>query len=236
MKKIIALLLLICTLVTIVSCGNKQDENLKKFDDMFASSAPTRAETVVKQKFNNSPELTSVFTLTTGTVDGKTASILVRQVETLNKVDSSNTNYIKTDVSTNWYYEGMGTSTDKGASWNPDGKNFAPKPGTLSMNLKDEYMEKIEYSSDSSSETIVLRVSAENSAKVLANFIESAEDFHYETRITVVAAGERVSSVTIKYIIDEHMIGEDENAIEISDTEVTITVNYSYDIQAITFE
>ncbi|MBQ9070861.1 MAG: hypothetical protein IJY23_05895 [Clostridia bacterium] len=235
MKKIIAVLLLICSFLTVVSCS-KKDENLERFDEMFASSAPTKAVTVVNQTFNDYVELNSVFTLTTGTVNGKTATTMVSEVQTLNKVDSGKTNYINTQVTNNWYYEGKGTSTDKGVSWNADGKDFAPKPGTLSMNLKVDYMDSVNYFSDATSETIVLEVSAENASKVLENFIDSETDFEYDVTITVVAAGERISSVVIEYVIDEHLIGEDENAIEVEDTEFVITVNYSYDIQAVTFE
>ena len=236
MKKIIAIVLVLCCMLSAVSCNKKKnDENLEKFDDMFASSAPTRAETVVTQKFNNGIELKSVIVLTTGTVDGKIATTLESEVQTLSKIDASTLNYITTTKTTNWYYEGLGTSTDKGKNWKADGTDFAPKSGTLAMNLLEEYMDSITYSSDETSEKIVIKVSAENSAKVLQNFI-GEEEFNYDVTITVVSAGERITSVLIEYVVDEHMIGDESNLVEISDVVTTIKVDYSYDIQAVTFE
>ena len=253
MKKIIVLLLVVCCLFTAVSCDKEDgsgalddikdvfgkeeptDSNLLKFNDMFASSAPTKAETVVSQKFNNNVELKSKFVLTTGTVDGKIATTLVSEIQTLSDIAGGTLNHISTNTSYNWYYEGMGTSTDRGRNWNAEGKDFAPKSGTLEMDLRDEYIADMSYTSDNASETLVIFVEAENTSKVLANFLGD-EALEYDVKITVVAAGERITSVLIEYVIDEHLLGDDGSIVEISDTEVAIEVNYSYDIQAVTLE
>ena len=238
MKKILALFLVLACALSVVSCNQKQEpaeENLQKFSDMFASSIPTKAVTVVTQEFNDSVELESVYTLTTGTVDGKTATTLVSSVQTLSDIQSGTLSYTTTKVTNEWYYEGMGTSTNKGKTWDPEGKNFAPVAGSLKMNLHQDYIAYYDYKVNGNTETLILQVYEENSAEVLKDFLNVDQDFAYETIITIVAAGERISSIDIEYLVYEHEVGTMENYVEVSDMYITIHVDYSYDIQAINF-
>lgn len=239
MKKILAILLVLACLFSVASCNKKQEaaeENLQKFSNMFASSVPTQAVTVVTQEFNNGVALESNYTLTTGTVDGKTASTLVSSVQTLSDITEGTLNYKTTKVTNEWYYEGFGTSTNKGKSWNAEGTNFAPVAGSLGMNLHQDYIAYYDYKVEGNTETLILEVYEENSYEVLKNFLGVDQNFEYYTIITIVAAGERISSVEIEYLVYEHEVGTMENYVEVSDMYITIHVDYSYDIQDINFD
>ncbi len=240
MKKILALILIAVSLLSVVSCkntGNGNDKNsnetLAKFEEYFASSIPTKSETDITYAYPGM-EATGNIVLVTGTVDGKTATMLTRRVDTLRDLEDLNLRPFKNLAKNLWYLEGQGTSDNKGRTWDENGKNFAPVEGSISLNLKEEYFSEIKYNEETN--ILILNVPAANAKTVLSKFIDSSTSFEYDTVITIVAAGGRIASIKIDYVIEEEEFGDIGNEVVIEEAKMTIKTSYSYDIQDISFE
>ena len=95
----------------------------------------------------------------------------------------------------------------------------------------------MEFFKDGVNETLVLTVAEdldeENGylKKVFGKYIPKEQPFGYETKITITAAGGRISKIVIESLDYEHFIGDEYDPIEISDTTIKIDVSYYYDIQ-----
>ena len=217
MKKIIAILLLICCAFSVVSCKKKNTDNdvnkesagdLEKFTAMFASSAPTKSETTITERVN-SQTLTSTITLTSGVLkDGSDVAKLVSVISTLNDIENEkgSLDYISSEESQIWYHEGKGVSENKGRYWDKEGENFAPKAGDIYLDLQTKYFETVNYTEEGETQTLVLTIAADKEGKngyakkVLGSFIPSSMEFGYKTQITIVAAADRISRVTVEFI------------------------------------
>jgi len=235
MKKILALILVVCALFSFASCGlNKGDDSdapeideVARFSDMLAVSVPTSSSVVVTQVVNDMT-IESVFTLQTGTVSGKKAAVYENTVNTLGNVEDRVLNLLKTREETVWYLEGYGTSTNKGRRWTADGKDFSPKAGSLSMDLQSGYIQSYDYSKNGALETLVITMTADNATKALSNFLDGNQKIKQNVTVTITAAAERISSITIEYIVPEDNLGTDAAPIWVYDMEMTIAATYSY--------
>lgn len=236
MKKILSILLLVACVFSVASCNKNKGGSgfsLANYETYFASSVPTKAVTKVSQTISTTT-LESVTTLTTGSLaDGTKASVYESNVQTFNDIESLELNYIKEKKTVKWYCEGKGISTNKGRTWDAEGLDFANGP--IYINLDSElYDGNISY--DNATDTLVLGVSAENSATALASFLEDGQKFEYDSTITIAASGGRISSIKVEYSVDPYDIGDDiANMIEIEEIKVVIEASYSYDYQTINF-
>ena len=250
MKKILALLLIICCCLAVVSCKDKTGDgenaastsDLNRFTEMFASSVPTKSVVTSTIKAN-SQEIVSVYTLTTGMIAGKTASILESRETKLSEADNDQGNLdpFEETITKQIYLEGQGVRIDKngskGRTWDDTRGDFAAKEGSISLDLNKKYFETMEFFKDGTNETLVLTVAEdldeENGylKKVFGKYIPKEQPFGYETKITITAAGGRISNIVIESLDYEHVIGDEYDPIEISDTTIKIEVSYSYDIQ-----
>ena len=249
MKKILALLLIICCCFAVVACvedgpageNAASDDDLERFTAMFESSSPTKSVTV-STVTANSQELRSVYTLTTGIIAGKTASIFESVVTKLSDAENTEGSLDPLDqtVTKQIYLEGQGTRIDKNGSkgkWNAEGVNFAAEEGDISLDLNKKYFETMEYYKNGTNETLVLTIAEDlegvngYAKKVFKKYIPQEQTYGYETKITITAAGGRISNILIESIDYEHFIGDDYDATSISDVIIEIDVSYSYDIQ-----
>ncbi len=235
MKKILAIILVLACVFSVVSCKKKNPEStyLTEYTEYLASSAPTKSETHIKQTYSTLVLESSVM-ITTGTIDGKTASILQSKVQTLESLDELTLNHISEKTTTHWYLEGKGLSTNKGRKWDETGKNFAPTQGSIVLDLSEDNFSEIAYNEETG--VLVLTVPAANSKKVLADFVPESQDFAHDTVITLSAAGGRISSIKIEYTVESYDIGDIGNEVEFVGMTVVIEANYSYDIQDISFD
>lgn len=245
MKKIFAILLVVACMFSVASCSlfgpkdpvdqvSNERADITLFNQMLKESVPTKAVTVVEQKLGRTT-YESTYTLTTGTVGGKTATTLVSQVQSLRALDEGvTTDSVVTKTEYLWYLEGQGVSTNRGKKWDAEGTNFAPKAGTLSFNLKGENFEEIEY--DEESTTLYLTVTADKASEVLKNFLAPEQVFEYDAFITIAAAGGRIVSITVEYTIPADVIGDIDNLIDVEEIEVVIETTYSYGLQEIVMD
>lgn len=240
MKKIIAILLVIVCMFSVASCSlfgkDEEDETtnpaLKLYKDMLATSVPTQSVTVVEHTLGKT-KFESTYTLTTGMVDGKAATTLVSEVQSLNDVTSNDLDHIVTTVTKEWYLEGKGTKVNNKA-WNEEGKNFAPVAGSLWFNLKEENFSEISY--DEAASTLVLTIPADKASTVLGYYIGSEDEFEYDATLTIVAAGGRIVNIKIEYTIDATTVGDIDSQIDIDEIDVVIEATYSYGLQEINMD
>ena len=221
-------------MLSVVSCGKigKKDDvsagpEVEKFERMLAESVPTSSNTVVTHEINDAL-IVNNFSVVTGTVSGKKAAVYTSSVSTPSEVEDRVLQYLSTKNETVWYLEGYGTSTNKGASWKENGKDFSPVEGSLAIDLSGKYIKSHEYSQDGAIETLKVTMTAENATLALANFLDAKQTIKYDVVITITAAAERISSITIKYTIPEHDIGTEDAPVFFEDVNITIKANYSY--------
>lgn len=244
MKKIIALMLALCCVFAVVSCGGTQydDETSAKVAEisaMFSTSVPTKTVTTTVHTVG-STILTSTSTLTTGMLNSKTVSVYVNNTEELAQVSNS-LDPINRKTETLWYMQGKGTSSDKGATWDPEGTDFAPTAGAIKLNLTVA-AESVVYDADSS--TLEMVFSAANATTVVKRYLGKDQKIESELKVTVVTSGGSVSSIKLEYEIPEHTItvegveNEDGSAatVTIQKTTVVITAVYEYDLQDVTLD
>ena len=240
MKKILALILVMCTLFSFAACGGNSDDgadsdanestsNVSRFSEMLATSVPTSSNVLVTQVVNDIT-LESSFSLQTGTVGGKKAAVYTNTVRTLGNVEDRDLALFRDKEETMWYLEGYGTSANKGKRWIKDGEDFSPKEGSLAIDLQSNYIKSQSYSKEGSLETLVVVMTAANATKALSNFLDKNQKIRHEVTVTITAAAERVSSITISYVVPEDNLGTESEPIWYYDIPVTIEANYSYKI------
>lgn len=253
MKKLLALLLALCCVFAVISCGDDKDGNtdntqqpeaktdLEKFTEMLATSVPTQSVAVATEKYYNL-SLVSTYTLTSGTYvdeeDGvsKKATTLISVVQTLQDAASGYVDPIKSTTTREWYIEGKGTYKNRRLV-DEDGVDFAPVAGSLSLDLSEEHLSSHEYNAETGKMVIVVK--AESAATVLASFIKKGYEFEEDVTITIVAAGDRISKIDINYIIPEHDAGDEDNEdtmVAVGDIEVSISTSYYYNTQEINLD
>lgn len=240
MKKLLAILLAVCCLFTVVSCGKDDtqepdntpttDTVLERFSSMLAASVPTRAEVTATEQMEK-VELVSTHVLTTGlNQDGKRATYLESKVQTLQDAESGYVSHIKTTTTKEWYIEGMGRYKNNRLV-DKEGVDFAPVAGSLAINL-DTNLFEYEYTEET--DTLVLYVDYENSAAVMGNMLAEDQEFEYDLVVTIIAAGGRISQIDVAYTIEAHDVGDDDEIIvEIGDMDVLISSVYYYNTQSL---
>ena len=238
MKKIIAIAMIICCLFAVVSCGNGLGKDInaqiEAIEAMSAASIPNKAETTTTMYVGDERTIVNVVTLVAGTVDGKKASALTSVDREFSDVSGA-TQLVGEKTSYRWFVEGLGTCENKSGNWNEEGEDFAPSEGYIDFDFKAEYIASSEYNDED--KTLTLKINKENVAAFLGSF--AAEDFEAtsEATVKITTSAGRILSVDIKYVIPERdvYIDEDEeDAVSIPETIVSIKAVYSYDYEPIT--
>jgi len=220
--------------------GQTNTDVISNYKNMYAASVPTKSVTTITEAYEKNT-LVSVHSLTTGQIDGKVATRLDSTVQTLNDVslDDANKltlNPIRTQKSSQWYYEGKGVSYNSGKTWDENGVNFAPVAGSISINLDESNFKSVNHTVEGGVETLVLEVDADKMDVVLSNFMYEGQTFGYDATVTIVSAGGRISSILIEYVVEQYEIGEMDTEVVISEINMSIRVDYSYDLQDISFD
>lgn len=250
MKRILAILLVIACIFSVCACNNNETpdnggsgnngntdgvktnaEILAMYSDLLAVSVPTKSEVVTTEKFGRNL-LKNTVTLTSGEVDGKKSAYLVINEQKFNSLDSRELSLIDENTETQWYLEGSGISTNNGRTWKADGKDFSQVAGSLRLGLDEANFTSITF--DEATMTLTLEASYETAADVLSAYIPKSFEYEYDTVITIVAAGGRISKIKVEYVIEEEDIGEIGSSVTLEETTVVIDASYYYDIYDIT--
>lgn len=240
MKKIFALLLIVSCIFACVSCGDDTEEtapvktNVQIVDEIMKSSVPTKAVVTSRQETRYF-ELESKYTLETGIVDGLRTTQIISEEQSLANIESGSYNNISTKKTSEWYIEGKGYYLNSRSN-DPEAAFYAPEPGFIAINLSEELLDYHEYNAETG--TLYAEVSWKNSNAVLGGMFsaEDGEPFEYDTYITIVTAGGRISELTITYVIEEHDVGDFDNSVTIGEMTVTVSAIYYYNTQQITLK
>ena len=247
MKKIISLLLALVLLLTALtaftSCSGVSKDatvQMRHINAMFETLVPTESVTTTTQKIG-SLTLTSVATLTVGTLDGSKGATYINEYEQLAPLDgSTNASLVQPKVQKLWYVEGKGLCKNGNGKWIADGEDFRPKAGDVKISLTANMLDTAEY--DAASETFVATMDKDNANKLLSKFLPEEQEISSGLTMTVVTAGGRVTVLKLEYTEPSHdiFIGEEgeekteKNVVTIPEALVTVEIHYSYDAKVIT--
>ena len=231
MKKIIVLMLTVALCVAaLTSCQYldmlKGDSTLDDVAAMYNMSAPTKVVATTEQNFG-SYELNCSYEIVTGYVDNSRASVYTVTTEELRTVEEGGKteevkDMIKTTTKKTEAIEGFGSRTN-GGDWNPEGDVWTIGRGRMAINLEESALTNVVYENN----TLTFVVPVANVATV---FGESyAANIASDVEVTIVNDGAVVTSVNLHY----YLAGDGANLPE---TEMTVKVVYTYDLERITIE
>ena len=231
MKKIIVLMLTVALCVAaLTSCQYldmfKGDSTLDDVAAMYNMSAPTKVLATTEQNFG-SYELNCSYEIVTGYVDNSRASVYTVTTEELRTVEEGGKteevkDMIKTTTKKTEAIEGFGSRTN-GGDWNPEGDVWTIGRGRMAINLEESALTNVVYENN----TLTFVVPVANVATV---FGESyAANIASDVEVTIVNDGAVVTSVELHY----YLVGDGANLPE---TEMTVKVVYTYDLERITIE
>ena len=234
MKKIIALILALCCVFAIVSCdgGEEQTSGVAEFERLYSASEPTKVVT------NQTTAIGNVFLkgssiLVTGALNnGDVATVYTESYETLQSVQSGAGDVItpimgEPITSSREYVEGKGVRYDGGA-WDETGLNFAPKAGSIAINLDETKLKDCIYNDSGDVKTLTFTVEAKNASSV---FGEWASEITSDVSVIITANVAVVTGITVSYT--EDIVSDDED-IEYPAANITISTVYTYDVEEIT--
>ena len=212
--------------------GNEQGDGIEIFKNLYSVSEPTKV-VVSQTTVVGSVTLKGSSTLATGALnDGRTATVYTYNYEVLQSVQDGAGDVITPIMGepvsgSREYVEGKGERYD-GGSWDETGMNFAPKAGSIAINLDASKLKNCTYTSDGALQTLSFTVEAANVADV---FGSDASEIASDVNVVITANVAVVTGITISYT--EEIVSEDED-ITYPEAEVTITTVYTYGIEEIT--
>ena len=228
MKKIIALILaVVLCAAALTSCDMlfpKEDTTLSDVTRMYNMSAPTKVVATTEQKFA-SYELNCSYEIVTGYVDNSLASVYTVTTEELRTIeDGGNTDevkdLIKSTTKKTEAIEGFGSRTN-GGEWNPDGDVWTIGRGRMAINLAEDALVNVVYENH----TLTFTVPVANVATVFGE--EYSKDMSSDVQVKIVDDGAVVTSIELHY----NLAGDGDNLAE---SEMTVKVVYTYDLERIT--
>lgn len=230
MKKIIAIILAITCAFALFSCGDDEIEaSVASVNEMYENSAPTKAY-ITTVKAVDGVEYNGEYTLVTGKVGGAIATQYTYSYEVLRPVDEgagSNILDAKKVISgSKEFLDGKGVRVN-GGSWNPDGYNFAPTSGAIAINITMSNIKDPVYADN----TLTFKVAPEKAQEVFGTALDNNLEegaISGDIEVSVTNAGSVITGVVITYSVE----GED----DYPDSVITITAEYSYDLQKITMK
>jgi len=224
MKKIIALILVLASSFALFSCGEAKDA-IKKVNKMYKAMTPTKIVTETTQDIG-SHVLTGEYVITTGTVDGKSASTLYYNYQKLRSVEDGSGKTEEepweTVTLTKEYHEDKGLRENDG-KWDISGEDFAPTVDGIAMKFEAKHVKDVV--DDAQNRTITFVVPADKTADVFGDDMAPAAD----VTVTITHDGAAIMSLTMNYTVP----AASKNYPEIVTTIKTV---YSYEPQKITIK
>lgn len=227
MKKIIALILIAVTALSLLAGCKKTVEGVDEVNECYARSYPHKIYVKSTQQVGTAVPLVSETTIARGTVGASFVAIKKAELESYRSIEEGSGDQVlgnvKRDVSETWYKEGSGTTVDKGASWDEAGENFFPAKGALAtFELNTELMENVEFKDG----RLNFTVANSNAKAFFGDGMAIAENI----KVSIATAGGVVTEVVISWTEPKN------NATGVDMTAVEIVTTYTYDQQRITLE
>ena len=194
--------------------------DVEKIAAMYAISVPTKAVVSTEQNFG-AYKLEGESTLLVGTYNGKDAAVFTYVYQELTDIENFNSTAKRSVQGSKEYFEGVGVRVDainNAYAYFENGGNFAPKAGSIALNLQADLLTDVSYVDH----VFTATVSAKNAKAVFG------EDTTIKTttKITIVDAGNLIESVTLVYTIP--------SITAAPDVTVTVQAVYSYNVETIT--
>jgi hypothetical protein len=193
---------------------------------MYNMSNPTKVVATTEHNLG-SYKLNCSYELVTGYVDNSLASVYTVTTEELRDVaeggkDEEVKDMIKTITKKIEAIEGFGSRTN-GGEWNPEGTVWAIGRGRMAINLDEASLQDVVYENH----TLTFTVPADKVATVFgegysANIVSAVE-------VKIVDDGAVVTSIDLHY----YLAGD---GVNLQQSEMTVKVVYTYDLERITIE
>lgn len=240
MKKIIVFVLVMALCVpALFSCdivdkitGSSGGDNIEvspvsTVAAMYKMSEPTKIVASTKQDIGGL-ELNCNYELVTGHVDNRPASVFTVNSEEIRTVEDGGNNQevkdlIKKTTRKTEAIEGTGSRVN-GGDWDPNGAPYKIVRGGMALNLKEEYMQNVKYENH----TLTFTVTSQNAAAVLGE--SYAGNVSGDVKVTIVDDGAVITSIELNYLI------KGDESINLVESEMTVKVIYTYDLERITIE
>lgn len=222
MKKIIAVILALASMLVLFSCNQntvpEEDTrtDLQKVTDYYAASCPTKCE--VNYTYDLSGKTaTGKSTLVTGKIAGKIATVYTYEFEKMASISDDATSAVTKETGSKEYLEDKGVRTNASGKWAKDGTNFAPTLGSIAINLDAAIIKEYTYKNN----TLTFVVAADDTATILGE--ENA--VNADVTVTIVDDGAVVTGITLDYTLPK--------TSRVDKTHVTYVTVYSYDLQTV---
>ena len=223
MKKLISVLLVAVTCLSVLaSCAKNEVDTVGA---MYKNSQPTKVVATTTQTFGER-KLESRFTLTVGRIDGKEAAIYEGTEDKMRDIESGAhediVGPIETVVTKLWYHEPRGVcdATKIPYKWDKNVESFIPEKGAVALNINSGSIKEYVYEG----KTLTFTVAKAKSAEVFGEALDS------DATVTIINDGAVVTYVKITYTTPA------DTANSIPEQIVVIEVDYTYDLESITFQ
>ena len=236
MKKIIVLILTVALCMAALSSCNFIDKLLNKnvevektpLDEvaaMYNMSAPTKVSAVTKQTIS-ATTLTCTYELVTGQVDNLPASVYTVVSEEFDSVENGGATdvvkpLIKSTTKKTEAIQGVGSRVN-GGEWNPEGTIWSIGRGGMAINLDNASVTNVTYADH----VLSFTVPQANVAVVLGE--DYSKNIDSDVEITITVDGAVVTSIELHYFL------KGDESIHLPQSEMKVTVDYTYDIEKIT--
>ena len=220
------MLVLALCVTALTSCGKTSTKKaIKMTNEMYANSAPTKIVATTKQVFS-AYELNCTYSLTTGQVDGATASIYKVAKEELESIENAGGSdiirpMIKSTVKVTEAIEGIGARVDGGA-WDASGSVYTIGRGSMALELDKDNITDVVYENS----TLTFVIPNANIAIVLGEAY--ATGVEGDIQVTIVNDGSAITSIELRYTL----AADAKAGLEAS--QMIVHIEYQYDIQPIT--
>ena len=237
MKKIICLLLVLACSFALFACGDEELTGAQKTAQCYKNSLPTKIVTTSTQSIINDSgvavaTLNGEYTLVTGTIAGKLATVKEYVQDYMREVAEGANNDIVGPIDTKRgsleYLEGYGRRTDGGA-WDASGLNFGPTAGSIAINLSDDLITGANYTEgENGINTLTFTVPNANIAAVFGADEDNVAllSASSDVAVSIVNDGAIVKSITVSYTVVEQTRYYPERRVVMSTT-------YEYDAQPV---
>ncbi|MBQ7343448.1 MAG: hypothetical protein IJW53_01645 [Clostridia bacterium] len=195
--------------------------------NMYNMSTPTKVVATTTQNIGGF-KLNCSYELVTGFVDNKPASVYTVTSESIRSVEDGGNNeevkdmVISTTKKTE-SVEGYGSRVN-GGEWDPSGSVWTIGRGRMALNLNAEYLTDVVYENN----TLSFTVPAANVVQVLGEAYSA--NVAGDVKVVIVDDGAVITSIDLHYNL------KGDEAANLVESEMTVKVIYTYDLERITLD